>query len=233
MHKVSSFVTLTYEDPKVDPCLRYKDFQLFMRYLRRKCGPTRFFMCGEYGEQNLRPHFHALLFGQGFPDRKVCGKDLYRSATLESLWTHGFSSVGDVSMQSAAYVAGYALKKVNGDLASRRYSRVDLRTGECVQVIPEFGRMSLKPGIGYRWFQRYYRDVFSCRDGVVQRGGNVIPPPRYYMNLLADVDPSMCSGVEFDRIMNAGKFELDRTPERLATRELCALESKKRRRFVL
>jgi hypothetical protein len=233
MHsRPSSFVTLTYEGSDIDPSLRYVDFQRFMYRLRNKLGATRFFMCGEYGTLNLRPHFHALLFGQPFADRQPCGKDLFRSRSLESLWTVGFSSVGSVTRQSAAYCASYSLKKVSGDLASRRYSRVDVRTGEVVQVVPEFGRMSLKPGIGYTWFQKYFRDVFAARDGVVVNG-KVVPAPRYYMNLLYDVDAGMCSGVEFDRIMHAGKFSEDRTPERLATRELCALEAVKRKRRVL
>jgi len=71
LHEGSSFVTLTYSPEKLQSwSLRYKDFQDFMKRLRFHMGPTRFFMCGEYGEENFRPHFHALLFGREFPDRK-------------------------------------------------------------------------------------------------------------------------------------------------------------------
>ena len=62
MHESNCFITLTYMDNPVS--LDYRDFQLFMKRLRSKSGKrVRFFMCGEYGENNSRPHFHAILFG--------------------------------------------------------------------------------------------------------------------------------------------------------------------------
>ena len=222
MHDVSSFVTLTYDDSHVEPSLKYRDFQRFMYRLRKRFGPTRFFMCGEYGSLNWRPHFHALLFGLGFPDRVLLGGDLYRSPALEKLWPFGFSTIGDVTFQSAGYVARYSLKKVTGDLADRHYSRVDLRTGECVRLVPEFGHMSLKPGIGFGWFQKYWRDVFAARDGCVVRG-RVVPPPKYYWKLLESVDPDRQEELELERYVNAGLFAEDTTPARLATRELCQM----------
>lgn len=186
-------------------------------------------MCGEYGESSLRPHFHALLFGVGFADRVLCGKDLYRSPSLEKLWTSGFSSVGDVTYQSAAYVAQYALKKVNGELADRRYSRVDGRTGECVRVVPEFGHMSLKPGIGYGWFQKFWRDVYLARDGVMVHE-RLVPPPRYYDKLLDALDFDLKEGKDFDRYVRSGKFADDCTPERLMQREICAVSRERSKR---
>ena len=74
LYDQNCFVTLTYDkDP--GPSLRYKDFQKFMREVRKKKSyfdvttwsyVPRFFMSGEYGESNGRPHFHALLFGRSF-----------------------------------------------------------------------------------------------------------------------------------------------------------------------
>lgn len=229
MHEASSFITLTYDDAHVPLSLDYAHFQKFMRRLRKKLGPTRFFMCGEYGETTFRPHFHALLFGRSFSDRQRIGDDLFRSPTLESLWQFGFSSVGDVTYQSAAYVASYALKKLSGDAAGKRYSRVDQCTGEVVYVEPEFGRMSLKPGIGYSWFEKYYRDVFMARDGVVMNG-KVVPAPRYYMDKLEDIDPDMHLDRVMSRYVNRGKFSDDCTPDRLLTREICAVSNFKRKR---
>jgi len=57
MHKENYFVTLTYDDTHlpVDCGLNYRDIELFHKRLRKAVGPFRFFVTGEYGEQNKRP----------------------------------------------------------------------------------------------------------------------------------------------------------------------------------
>lgn len=218
-HEVSSFVTLTYDQEHFDPSLNYRDFQKFMYRVRTRLGPTRFFMCGEYGEHTQRPHFHALLFGRSFRDGVTCGKDIYCSQTLTALWPHGFSSFGAVTYQSAAYVARYATKKITGPLAAAHYSRVDTRTGECVTVTPEFARMSLRPGIGASWFAKYWREVYVPRDGVVRPGGKQVPPPRYYDKLLDDLNYQLKEEKDYTRYLQSIQHDSDNTPERLAVRE--------------
>lgn len=141
LHEKNCFITLTYNDENLpaDQSLHYEPFQLFMKRLRKKYGSgIRFYMCGEYGEKLARPHFHACLFGHDFDDKKVwkktdAGSVLYRSAELEKLWPFGYSSVGDVSFESAAYVARYIMKKITGEAAEshykffRPYNRGDIR----------------------------------------------------------------------------------------------------------
>lgn len=187
-HEDNCFVTLTYDDSHVpaDGSLRYRDFQLFMKRVRKCFRPllVRFYMCGEYGGDLGRPHFHCALFGVGFRgDRKYwrkseSGSKCYRSALLESLWTLGSSEIGELTLESAAYIARYCLKKVNGDLADGHYREVDSSSGEITWRVPEFTRMSLRPGIGANWFDKYCGDVFP-HDRVVA-GGVKYKPPRYY-----------------------------------------------------
>lgn len=132
LHKDNCFITLTYNDENLpaDRGLHYEHFQLFMKRFRKAIAPAkiRFYMCGEYGEDLGRPHFHACIFGFDFPDRKLWRKsgaksNLYRSAMLEQLWTFGYSSVGDVNFESAAYVARYIMKKISGEAAESHYTR--------------------------------------------------------------------------------------------------------------
>jgi len=177
LYPLNCFVTLTYEKAPVS--LHYPDFQLFMRYLRRaREERVRFFMCGEYGEGLGRPHYHALLFNCDFPDRKYFksagGHRLYISDELSRLWPHGHSLVGGVSFQSAAYVARYCLKKVNGPRAAEHY--VDVSTGEV--RVSEFCHMSLKPGIGAGWMDRFADEVYP--EGKVVVNGVSRPAPKYY-----------------------------------------------------
>lgn len=222
MHDSNSFITLTYDDDNFNPSLIYRDFQLFMKRLRKaNDGKVRFFCCGEYGDETKRPHFHALLFGVDFVRSERIGKDLYRSVDLEALWPFGMSSFGAVTFQSAGYVARYCTKKVTGPRAQRAYERVDFDTGEVIDVAPEFGRMSLKPGIGYPWFEKYWKDVFLARDGVVMQG-KTLPVPQYYDKLLERMDLKLKNDKEYDRYIKSKEFEEDCTTERLGVREIVA-----------
>ena len=76
-HDHNVFITLTYDDDHLpeDRGLHHEDFQKFMKRLRkaRTGQKIRYFMCGEYGGLNDRPHFHALLFGCNFPDMYLFG----------------------------------------------------------------------------------------------------------------------------------------------------------------
>lgn len=230
MHEFSSYVTLTYDDKYLpyDGSLQYKGehgFQRFMKRVRRRFGNNvRFYMGGEYGDENGRPHFHAILFGVFFRDRKFhmyspSGAPLYTSAELSRLWPFGFVTVGDVTFESAAYVARYVMKKVNGDAAFEHYKRVT-SDGEVIWLKPEFNKMSLKPGIGAPWFEKYGKQVFP-RDEVVV-GGRKMGVPRYYDQLLDRIDPEGFDYVRIDREIRAMEFQADNTPERLAVREIVA-----------
>ena len=72
MHMFNSFVTLTYDDDHLPEynSLNYKHFQDFMKRLRKSHNGVRFYMCGEYGEDFSRPHYHALLFNCFFLTEK-------------------------------------------------------------------------------------------------------------------------------------------------------------------
>lgn len=180
MHLVNSFITLTYREEDYEPSLNYKHFQRFMRDLRRAKGPVRFFAAGEYGGETWRPHFHAILFGVNFSNPFPVGKDLYSSKELEDLWGRGNTSIGEVNDTTAAYVASYCIKKITGPQAESHYQRYNPETGEIHNLTPEFARMSLKPGIGATWYDKYIREVSYARDGIVRKGGHTAKAPRYY-----------------------------------------------------
>ena len=117
MHKKNCFITLTFDNqhlPK-DGSLDVRDFQLFMKRVRKRFGTNiRFYHCGEYGEKLGRPHYHACLFNFDFEDKilwkEINGQKLYISQSLSELWPFGFSTIGEVTYQSAAYVARYIMK---------------------------------------------------------------------------------------------------------------------------
>lgn len=217
----SSFVTLTYDNDHCPDGLVYRDFQLFMKRVRKRFGPTRFFMCGEYGERFARPHFHACLFGLSFPDKKrLCtlpsGSVVGSSDLLSGLWGKGFCSVGDVTFESAAYVARYVLKKVGSDV--ERLGIVDYSTGAICVRRAEFCQASRRPGLGYPWLVKFHGDVFP-RDEVVIRGMKM-KPPRYYDGKAEDFlsAPELLE-LEGERLAKFASAELDSSPDRLVVRE--------------
>lgn len=190
-------------------------FQRFMKSLRkaRKGHKIKFFQAGEYGnkckhgfqlDQNPcplckvgRPHHHAILFGVSFDDLEEYasndGKVRYTSPELESLWKRGRCDVGNVTFQSAGYVARYCLKKITGEAAEEHYRSVDLY-GEITQLAPEYSTQS--KGIGKAWFEKYRKDLYPSDVMPVPGHGNVPKLPRYYDGLMEAVDPILLEAVK-------------------------------------
>lgn len=218
----NSFITLTYDQDNVpnDFGLDKSHFQDFMKRLRKRIEPrkVRYYHCGEYGEENLRPHYHALLFNYDFADKvkekEINGYPVYSSEMLNDIWGKGNCLIGDVTFQSAAYVARYVMKKVTGKRAEeeRVYERVDPVTGEVFNVIPEYTTMSRRPGIGRNWFDQFKSDVYPS-DYLIMNGQKV-QPPKYYDGLHPEIEE-----IKQVRKQRAKKFQDVNSPERLLVRE--------------
>lgn len=195
MHEESCFITLTMNDEYLSTrenpqSLDKTEFQKFMKRLRKRYGnEIRYFHCGEYGEKNNRPHYHAIIFGLDFEDKELFKvRDeikLYTSESLAKLWPFGFVTLGEVTYESAAYVARYVTKKITGKEAEDHYIRWDPLTGEGIPIEPEYATMSRKPGIGKTWFDKYKSDVYP-NDYVVIKGEYKIRPPRFYDSKLEE-----------------------------------------------
>lgn len=128
---VNCFITLTYNNENLpkNRSLIKKDCQNFFKRLRKKHKgvksrtwkgkeeyPIRYFICGEYGPKTLRPHYHAGIFNWRPTDleylkENLVGDKLYTSKELEKIWKKGFITVGDLTYESAAYIARYVMKK--------------------------------------------------------------------------------------------------------------------------
>lgn len=223
-HDANCFITLTFNDSYVPKGgLDHRWFQLFMKRFRRFLAGSvgassrsiKFFMAGEYGSLNFRPHFHACIFGYDFPDRVLWTKrddvNLYTSDLLSKLWSdprsgdsYGFSSVGDVSFASAAYIARYCAKKAGGAAVA-------------AGLPSEYVRMSLKPGIGKTWIESYKDSVYP--DDAVSLGEGVhCKVPRYYDKYIELTDPTYFATLKSNRKASA-LASPDNTPERLKVRE--------------
>lgn len=221
MHENNCFITLTYMEEHLPDRrqLYHKDFQDFLKRLRKK-HEVRYYMAGEYGPALDRPHYHAAIFGYDFPDKQYlkqtgAGEKIYTSDELDKTWGKGYASVGELTFESAAYIARYCVTKVTGDPAEEHYKRFD-HLGE-YQLNPEYNRMSLKPGIGAPWLEKYQADVYNY-DYVVVNGVET-RPPKYYDKILDYKDPDRLEELKWERIIRAQERALDNTVERLLDRE--------------
>lgn len=236
MHERSAFLTLTYDDDNVpaDWSLDVRHWQLFMKRLRHHSdSPIKFYHCGEYGDQTSRPHYHACIFGMDFDDkehwRTQNGVRSYRSELLERTWGKGHCECGDVTFESAAYVARYIMKKVTGDEAEKHYEIVNLDTGEIHSRRPEYTTMS--NGLGHKWWNTYQEE--TLRDDTIVMRGRAMQPPKAYDRLHARIweqlegpegpkekaERQRREGIQDARARKARAHAEDNTPDRLRTRE--------------
>lgn len=229
LHASNYFITLTYKD--APRSLDHEHFQLFFKRLRKKFAiwdPSiaswvpRYFMCGEYGDKHARPHYHAAVFGLLLPDLQVYsdaqGIKLYTSKILSDLWTHGFVTVGQVTYESASYVASYCTKKITGKNAAEHYTRTDPDTGEIYELAPEYARMSLKPAIAKPWIQKYTNDVYSYDHVVIN--GRSQKAPRYYDKHLELTNPQLLTTLKLSRQLKGKQTNSENHPSRLQQRKI-------------
>lgn len=222
MHPENCFVTLTYSDEHLpdDYSVHVEVVQKFMKRLRKAYEPKkiRSFAAGEYGDKDNRPHYHLLLFNHSFTDQKLHSQKnkikLYTSQSLQKLWPYGYSTVGSLTYQTAAYTARYVMKKVGGDLAPEHYLRTHPLTGKLVQVQPEFATQSNKPGLASGWYEQFKCDAFPSDFLIVD--GKKHPVPKFYTLKLSEEDKTK---VQRARKRHALKQKSDNTPERLNVRE--------------
>lgn len=208
----------------------------------------RFYHCGEYGEVCFyckkpkpnkhpshrrcscetytpsigRPHYHACLFNFDFKDKVLFsqqrGNNLYTSHSLDKLWKKGHCLIGEVTFESAAYVARYIIKKQNGINADSHYLVVDNTTGEITaDRKPEYTTMSRRPGIGRAWLDKFQGDIYP--DDFVILNGKKMRPPKFYDTQLELSDPSLFIEIKRKRKKSTAAHACNNTPDRLQIRE--------------
>lgn len=233
LYEDNCFITLTFNDENLpeDKSIRKEHLQKFFKRLRKRGIKFRYFACGEYGETNQRPHYHAVIFGFDFPDKVIHAKNnghvLYRSKLLEDTWTFGYSLIGQCTFDTCAYVARYVMKKRKGEpddvdpttgKSNREYYlRADEETGEMFEVEPEFCLMSRRPGIGKDWYEKFKKD--TQKDYITVSGGKKVGLPKYYDSILEQEDALELLNRKRKRRYALKKRSQDNTPERLVDRE--------------
>lgn len=230
LYQENCFLTLTYDDEHLpeDLSLSVRDYQLFMKKLRKAYPESkiRFFQCGEYGETYGRPHYHACLFNFDFPDKELWSirgeTHLYISKALNQIWGKGYCVIGEVTFDSAAYVARYIMKKITGKNSDEHYQGKK----------PEYTTMSRKPGIGKGWYEKFKTDVYPHDYTIINE--RKVRPPRYYNaqyeleapDSYEEIKQKRKSKIKHDHtklqiLMGYTDRIEDSSPERLQVKEAC------------
>lgn len=207
-YKDNYFVTLTYDDEHLPErnSLNPKDLTLFLKRLRKRFKgiKIRFLACGEYGDASFRPHYHLCLFNLPLNDLSYTFElidnsldvevfkekphfvkhlrpnnkgDLLYSRLIYECWQYkGMISVARFNYDTAAYVSQYVTKKVNPKQA-QLYKELN--------IVPEFLRMSNRPGIGAAYFHQKDTELHAQGSMIIPQDGeaHVSSIPRYFDKL--------------------------------------------------
>lgn len=183
LHAESMWVTLTYSDEFIpsDGSLSIQHYQQFLKRLRKSIYPVkvRYYIVGEYGDTTGRPHYHAVLFGINSPTDVINAWSI-RGSPIGSV------HFGDVSPQSIAYNCKHIVKAMHRSTDIRLQGR-----------LPEFSRMSLRPGIGHdamkpisQWLTSDKGSQWLAGSGdvnqVIRIGPQIWPLNRYLRDILRD-----------------------------------------------
>lgn len=170
---LSTYITLTYNDANLPAggVLFKEDYQNFFKRLRKQLDlhynsrKIRYFLCGEYGEQGSRPHYHLILFGLPFTP------EIYQ--LILKCWGKGFIYFKPFDFHNARYVAKYCVKQF---VKSKSYSYIDPLTGEYFdKLVPEFVTMSRRCGLGYKYLFDHELEFMTSNIVQIGKFGYSIP----------------------------------------------------------
>lgn len=193
-HENNYFLTLTIDDDHLKdscgnigvknlmfaPTACMDDLTAFVKRLRadqdyHHDNRLKWFGCTEYGDSSNRPHGHMILFGPILDDLKPWTKSgsnwLYRSEYLESKWKQGNILVGEMTAESAQYVAKYCSKVTDEYKKSCEELGVE---------VPKL-RMSRNPGIGIEYLKHHRLQILN--DNGIYIHGKLVPIPEYWKEM--------------------------------------------------
>ena len=161
---------------------------------------VKYFYAGEYGTQEPyqakgtlghRPHYHMILMNcpldvSQFYDFNLDERNKlhWKSHEIEKYWQEGMIDIGEVEFASAAYVARYCMKKLSDEVDKTEY----YKNGK----LPEFVRMSRRPGIGKQYILENMEDIYKTDELLVRNfKGDLmkVKPPRAWDNEFKKTHP--------------------------------------------
>lgn len=143
--------------------LKYADFQLFMKRLRKK-HDVRFFVVGEYGKEKGRSHWHCMLFFQSEPPRFPKLDSEGRIWLKE--WPHGHINLDEMAntLKAVRYACKYLQKDSTQQCKMSRSTKPALGEDYFVAMAKQMVKEGIAPrDLGYTFKEH------RCRTGKLKR----------------------------------------------------------------
>lgn len=207
-------MTLTYDQEHLPPNggLRYRDLTLFWKRLRKRYGKLSYFAVGEYGDESLRPHYHACLFGHDFREEAIRIRTdphpLWISLELTATWGHGHVAIGSLTFETARYTASYLQKKL---AKNKRYVTTDQVTGELIPL--EQPRSFMSRNLARSWWEQWGRQVTAHDYCIINARKQ--KPPKAYDRWLGEVNEERLIQIKETRVRKLRDHERRKTREQL------------------
>lgn len=241
------FITLTYNNKNLpeNGMLCKKDVQDFMKRLRyfhegieewtnpqtgKREKPIRYLLCGEYGPNGThRPHYHILIFNWRpeklkFWKYNFRGEKLYKCDELykkdpkkPGIWGKGFVTVGDLTYESACYVARYCSKKL--------FKGIKHETLKKAEIQPEFILLSRNGGIGLKYWQEHKNQILNTGIMIKQKNKRI---PKYFERKFKELDENSFNKYRLKKILR-GKLEFKRQLDKTSLTESEYKEAQERK----
>ena len=227
-HDKNSFITLTYAPaflPKNEigkPTLVKRHIQLFLKRLRKELSKKgvfiRYYCVGEYGTKKGRPHYHLVIFGYDFPNKKVFkpnGRFIdYVDDLLAKTWTCGYHTVNVWNDSFANYISGYVTKKLKDDVSDYKFRNIE----------PPFHLMSRRRGLGYSFFLNNFRQFFGNLKLVIRKNMKFvqISIPRQFWNWCKEKSEILYKKAHYESVKIGEAFARKR--EHLTLQEVSHIE---------
>lgn len=181
------FLTLTYSDKYLNFGRNFKkDIQNFFHYLRDYLNhiykiKIKFYCVFEYGEESLRPHFHAIIYDYPYEFLEQVNEVDYRSVLIDKYWIFGFNTIQkEPNTKQLRYVAGYVQKKLKNDLEFYKSKGLEVPFMICSR------------GLGSKWLKQNIKDIhtnelFTYKDDKLQKSSF----PRYFVKKTEEFSPEL------------------------------------------
>lgn len=195
------------------------------------------FYCAEYGGQTMRPHFHMIVFGLHIPITELKfyeqrdGYILYEWTKGAEIWENGFVTVGNFTPETAAYVAGYVLKKQSTKVKNWYYTQQG--------KIPEYTGQSRYPAIGSSYYEKHKDEIYQTDEIYIPGALGVMKlrPTSYYDQKFGIENPERMEEIKAKReeiAIQAEKHKMQKTTlTNVEQREIINRNNKRKKELML